>query len=453
MGLFKPKESPLEQVESDAAQLYERTLTPIAARFGFERPPAATETKRPPTVLLLGNHSSGKSSFINFLLGQEFQRTGVAPIDDGFTIITFGDKANDREGEAIVGDPSLPWKGLKSFGLQLVNHLRLRHCPDPKLEGITLVDSPGMIDSPDGTDRGYDFRSVVRWFALRSDVIMLMFDGDKPGTTGETLNALTASLHGLEDRLVIVFNKADRFAESRDYARAYGALCWNLAKVLDRVDLPHIYTMFLPVPGATPESSALPKEDFERQRIEVCDRILGAPARRADNVISHLYHYARRLRMHSHVMHTIARDRRTIVGKNLGVIVGVAIIAALAATLHYGWFGLRSVDLLGGAAFQGILLGALAVALGTAGHWWLSWRKHRQTPLTVFFERTYGDELKRGDEVGDLKSLWQLVESGIARVVAETKKLPILRPWNRKNLDKIVDETVPKLRQQVRTQN
>ena len=67
-----------------------------------------------------------------------------------------------------------------------------------------LVDSPGMIDSPvnvtttnngnrnssDLMDRGYDFPGVVRWFAERADIVLLFFDPDKPGTTGETFSIL-----------------------------------------------------------------------------------------------------------------------------------------------------------------------------------------------------------------------------------------------------------------------
>lgn len=91
-----------------------------------------------------------------------------------------------------------------------------------------MVDSPGMIDSPvsrapafevevprdvigrrrrtDAT-RGYDFEGVVKWFAERADVIMLFFDPDKPGTTGETLSILTNSLPGMDHKLYIILNK------------------------------------------------------------------------------------------------------------------------------------------------------------------------------------------------------------------------------------------------------
>jgi hypothetical protein len=49
-----------------------------------------------------------------------------------------------------------------------------------------IVDTPGMIDSPETNDRkvmdrGYDFEGVCRWYAERADVILLFFDPDKPG--------------------------------------------------------------------------------------------------------------------------------------------------------------------------------------------------------------------------------------------------------------------------------
>ena len=138
---------------------------------------------------------------------------------------------------------------------------------------FALVDSPGMIDAPanysssglsnnisrftssTGTsggstmDRGYDFTGVVKWYADRADVVLLFFDPDKPGTTGETLSILINALSNIDHKLFIIFNKADRFMNQQihDFARAYGSLWWNLSKVILRKDLPRIYTMCLPV--------------------------------------------------------------------------------------------------------------------------------------------------------------------------------------------------------------
>jgi hypothetical protein len=66
---------------------------------------------------------------------------------------------------------------------------------------------------------------------MRADVILLFFDPDKPGTTGETLTILTNALSGMDHKLYIILNKADQFTKIHDFARAYGSLCWNLSKV------------------------------------------------------------------------------------------------------------------------------------------------------------------------------------------------------------------------------
>jgi ribosome-interacting GTPase 1 len=53
----------------------------------------------------------------------------------------------------------------------------LKTLPNSRLEKVTLVDISGMIDSADASAScGYDFQSVVRWFAERADLIMLFFD-------------------------------------------------------------------------------------------------------------------------------------------------------------------------------------------------------------------------------------------------------------------------------------
>ena len=238
-----------------------KSLIPISEKYHGVTDQISAKNTLFPFVLLLGNHSSGKSSFINHVLKRKVQMTGVAPTDDNFTIIGPGDADIDRNGPALVGDPDLGFSDLKSFGPVLVNHTHLKVRADTAISDFMLVDSPGMIDSPVtdntpsdgpvGMDRGYNFEGVVRWYAERADVILLFFDPDKPGTTGETLSILTTSLVGLDHKLYIILNKADQFRKIHDFARAYGSLCWNLSKVIPRKDLPRIHTMCLPMKTIT----------------------------------------------------------------------------------------------------------------------------------------------------------------------------------------------------------
>jgi GTPase SAR1 family protein len=41
-------------------------------------------------VLIIGNHSAGKSSFINWYISEDIQKTGVAMETRGFTFVTCG---------------------------------------------------------------------------------------------------------------------------------------------------------------------------------------------------------------------------------------------------------------------------------------------------------------------------------------------------------------------------
>ena len=284
-----------------------------------------------PFVLLLGNHSSGKSSFINYVLGRNVQQTGVAPTDDGFTVIAPAERDADRDGASFVGDPSMGFSPLRAFGPGFLSHFKLKLRHGLHTKDLMLVDSPGMIDSPDGQlnligrqtnadsleppvrygERGYDFLGVTRWLAEQADVVLLFFDPDKPGTTGETLGCLTHSLSGLEHKTHIVLNKVDTFSHIHDFARAYGALCWNLSKVIPRKDLPRIYTMFLPphaiggerahgvaggqgglspspahTNGSRSSPLALALAELDGTREELIDQVHCAPERRVDNLIT-----------------------------------------------------------------------------------------------------------------------------------------------------------------------
>jgi predicted GTPase len=240
------KRTDSQEVLEQCSRLYD-SLTALNDKLGGVAISSPTDRgTKLPYVLLVGNHSSGKSSFINYVLQRKVQTAGVAPTDDTFTVIAPGPEDKDSDGPTLVGDPDMGFASLRQFGPTLIHHTQFKQ-RDSHLD-FMLVDSPGMIDAPINNkrkgastnvmDRGYDFPGVVRWLAGRADIVMLFFDPDKPGTTGETMDVLLNCLSGMDHKLLIVLNKADQFHKIHDFARAYGSLCWNLSKVIPRKDLP-----------------------------------------------------------------------------------------------------------------------------------------------------------------------------------------------------------------------
>lgn len=336
-----------------------------------------------------------------------------------------------------------------------------------------LVDSPGMIDSPMVKDkygntkhaimdRGYDFETVCKWFAEKADVILLFFDPDKPGTTGETLSILTNSLVGLDHKLYIILNKADQFRNIHDFARAYGALCWNLSKVIQRKDLPRIYTMCLPrtyhiQPGQSNDGydgnddhTTMGKglQDLEETREEVAKEVFAAPKRRIDNEITRLTDSISLLHMHLTIVNELVKQYKqaTLNTKlftafsGLTTASGVGILTYLQGDYNLalefiaGFGGIGSLITMGLYYYQSRLLIGKATEL------------MKVDSITGTFRKIYAKRLTEKDE--SLTSLWRRVEDHmiISLTTQDFRALEKVKKSDIETLDRILEYDIPNLR-------
>eukprot|EP01104_Vermistella_antarctica_P003172 TRINITY_DN1333_c0_g1_i1.p1 TRINITY_DN1333_c0_g1~~TRINITY_DN1333_c0_g1_i1.p1 ORF type:complete len:479 (-),score=125.54 TRINITY_DN1333_c0_g1_i1:166-1602(-) len=432
----------LNDVKGRVMGIYETVVDPLTETYHFRGRPSEGEITSSPIVVFLGNHSSGKSTFINYLLGEECQRTGVAPVDDGFTVISYSDTPLEQTGPAVVSNKSLPFSALESFGPQLVNHLRLKLRPVGLLKDVTLVDSPGMIDSAQsGEDRGFDFVKAVRWFAQRADYVLIFFDPEKPGTTGESLEVFTKALNGIEHKLYILLNKVDKFDKISDFSRAYGALCWNLAKVIPYKDMPYIFTTFVPT-GSDVErpSRAWSLKEFEKARFDLIKKIKHAPSSHADNMITDMKKHVEELYLHASVL---GEARRRLWWYRLSRWFFALIFAAgVAAGL---WFVYRNDlnnddEMLAGGAFT--LAFTLAVLI--ANKFVHVEDKRLVRHLNSIFKETFETEIRKHSTFGDI---WDRIEPFTTTTAKRYGLLSFsgLPKRKKQELEKVVYDDVPEL--------
>lgn len=407
-----------------------------ADRFCYTYRRSTVSLNSLPCVLFLGNHSSGKSSFINQLLGGgAVQDVGIAPTDDAFTFIVYGEEEREVVGPAAIEMLPAELASLSDFGPELVQRVRVKVRRREVLKEVVLIDSPGMIDAAEKSiSRGYDFFGTIKFLAEISDLVLMMFDPDKPGTTGEAVKAMTGPLTGIFFKLRLIFNKCDRFVCMYDYARAYGALCWNLAHALQIKDIPKIYNCYLP--GCSRDDGAsIDLRDFDVQREEIFGEIRSANARRADNIQVAVNKDLTCLEMH---MRMALRVRRALARRDWAgraVLVGVVALLLASGAIFANFYGISLQDAQGwrnmvlfGLQSLGIvaLSGLVGFALsGILGYGLKRFLEQQVEGLDASFAAEYNRELSLGTR-DDLRQYWELTRPVLAGLLlARWRDLPI----------------------------
>jgi hypothetical protein len=346
-------------------------------------------------------------------------------------------------------------------------------------------------------DRGYDFCGVVKWYADRADVVLLFFDPDKPGTTGETLSILVNALSNIDHKLTIIFNKADQFHNQQihDFARAYGSLCWNLSKVIPRKDLPRIYTMCLPVeltssPSTTnledngknkvhdtarPATIAPGLQDLYNAREEVVTQVRKAPERRLDNVITNLYESISQLYMYSRIVQDVQSRYHSYFWSCK---YQEALLATVGTSCTIGCY-LYAGPVFALPMYCTGIIGSIAL-LSTTGSYYYNryllqlWEYQNCTSVELYntFTRVYSTDIQNGNEhvahiwmqIRDQLSMTlqpslhfgkshshQISRSGNALTAGRIGKLSMVRDQDVQHLHDILYDEIPKLRRYVAT--
>ncbi len=227
-------------------KLYKSKLQPLEEHYKFHdfHSPALDDADfdAKPMVLLIGQYSTGKTTFIRYLLESEFPgiRIGPEPTTDRFIVVMHGDQNGVVPGNALVVDPKKQFRPLSKFGNAFLNRFQCSMLPNPVLESISIVDTPGILSGEkQRVDRGYEFAEVIEWLAERVDRIILLFDAHKLDISDE-FRRVIESMRGYDDKIRIVLNKAD-MVDHQQLMRVYGALMWSLGKVLNTPEVSRVY--------------------------------------------------------------------------------------------------------------------------------------------------------------------------------------------------------------------
>ncbi|UJR13649.1 hypothetical protein I4U23_000661 [Adineta vaga] len=162
-------------------------------------------------LVVVGEFNSGKSQFINTLLGgkEDVCPTGVLPTTDVINILKYGTKRQD-----IVES----------------DHIKSIYLPNELLRQTNIVDTPGtnaILQT---------HQQITEHFIPRSDYILFVTSVDRPFSESERL--FLVRIHEWRKKVLIILNKIDQIQQTVDKEKVIDYVRTNARQVLDDSSVP-----------------------------------------------------------------------------------------------------------------------------------------------------------------------------------------------------------------------
>jgi tetratricopeptide (TPR) repeat protein/GTP-binding protein EngB required for normal cell division len=176
---------------------------------------AAAGLDQPLLVTVMGEFSSGKSSFVNAFIGADVAPTGITPTTATINVVRYG---RERGGRILTADGTtleLGWdalmtnlRALTPDAARAIDRVEIL-VPLPQLEKINIVDTPGLNSIQP------EHEATARAFIARADAIVWVFTASQGGKASE--KKALQSIRDEGKRVLGVLNKADQLsANERD---------------------------------------------------------------------------------------------------------------------------------------------------------------------------------------------------------------------------------------------
>ncbi|RAL39155.1 hypothetical protein DM860_015691 [Cuscuta australis] len=209
-GFTRLHEREQQLIEAEKLILHEtinaiKTATPLMEEVSllFD---AVSQLDDPFLLVIVGEFNSGKSTFINALLGERYLKEGVVPTTNEITSLRYCESNNLQQCE-------------RNPDGQYVCYL-----PVPILKEMIIVDTPGTNVILQRQQR------LTEEFVPRSDLLLFVMSADRPLTESE-VNFLRYTQQWKKS-IIFVLNKSDIYLNAGEQDEAVTFIKENIKKVL-----------------------------------------------------------------------------------------------------------------------------------------------------------------------------------------------------------------------------
>lgn len=198
--------SDLYSLLSQTHRLFART--PELAELTLEAGRLVEVLDRPLLVTVMGEFNSGKSTFVNALIGEAVAPMGITPTTATINVLKYGAERKGRVSYLDDETRELSWEEVPPFLKELdgaeARRIRLVELlfPLETLQRVNVVDTPGL----NSIDPAHE--AAATGFIAEADAVLWLFTVDQAGkaTEGEAL----AKIKTAGKKILGVINKIDR---------------------------------------------------------------------------------------------------------------------------------------------------------------------------------------------------------------------------------------------------
>jgi len=200
--------------------------------------------RRKINVMIVGNHSAGKSSYINWYIGEHVQSTAVAIETQGFTFCTSGKKRETLTGRATMKFHPHLQPDLEQYAPQIYNGLQteISTSKERSFPLITFIDTPGLVDG--SFHYPFQVEDAILSVAKHTDLIYIFFDPIGQALCDRTMNVIERLNHEHAEKLRYFLSKADTVPNERDRQKVVVQITQNLSSRVRNAhafELPSLY--------------------------------------------------------------------------------------------------------------------------------------------------------------------------------------------------------------------
>jgi small GTP-binding protein len=192
VDILDDQENKLRAAERDALRMLTTAIAPLEpdAADVESLHQAAADLDELFLLVIVGEFNSGKSTFINALLGAEVLPEGVTPTTATINLLRYGETVTEHKSADFVTERTYPADFLRE---------------------ISIVDTPGT----NAIIRRHE--ELTRTFVPRSDMVLFITSADRPFTESERSFMETIKEWG--KKIVLILNKIDMLASEEDLHR------------------------------------------------------------------------------------------------------------------------------------------------------------------------------------------------------------------------------------------